>query len=44
MYSEFVKIEFLTFIRQEREFENLEILKEQIYDDKERAKNFFKMN
>ena len=44
LYSEFVKIEFLTFIRQEREFENLEILKEQIYDDKEQAKNFFKMN
>ena len=44
LYSELIKIEFLTFIRQERTFENLQMLKEQILDDEKQAIKFFKTN
>ena len=44
VYARFIEIEFLKKIRDEKKFDNLEALKQQIIKDVAIAKNFFKKN
>jgi len=44
LYEEYVDVEFISFIRSEKSFENLEQLTCQISKDKEYAKKYFKEN
>ena len=44
LYEEYVDVEFISFIRSEKSFENLEQLTCQISKDKEYAKKYFEEN
>lgn len=44
IYGQHVKVEFCEKLRDEQRFENLDMLKQQIWRDAEQAKNYFKNN
>ena len=41
IYGEYIEVKFLTKLRDERRFETLELLKQQIFEDIEQAKDYF---